>query len=118
MIMIAMMTRQQHKEKWQPAGTDKRQKATITTTMMLWSSSPLTGGEERQRGEKGSADNGDDNNGDNNDGENDDQKINSKYTFCPSQSRKGTGSYSTCVLGIRLRYRCHGLHMVKELKWG
>ncbi len=62
------------------------------------------------------ADDGDDNDGDDDDGENDNQKINSKSTFCPSQSRKGTGTYSTCVLGIRLHYRCHGEHVVKELK--
>ncbi len=68
-------------------------------------------------GKRGGADDQDDNNGDN-DGENDDQKINSKSTFCPSQSRKGTGTYSSCVLGIRLRYRCHGVHVVKELKRG
>jgi hypothetical protein len=34
------------------------------------------------------ADDGEDNDGDNDDGENDDQKINSKPTFCPSQSKK------------------------------
>jgi hypothetical protein len=63
-----------------------------------------------------SADDGDDNNGDDDDGENDDQKINSKSTFCQSQNRKGTGTCSACVLGIRLRYWCHGAHVVKELK--
>ncbi len=68
------------------------------------------------KGKRGGADDGDDNDGDDEDGENDDQKINSKSTFCPSQSRKGTGTYSTCILGIRLRYRCHGAHVVKELK--
>jgi hypothetical protein len=67
-------------------------------------------------GEKGGADDGDDNDGDDDDGENDDQKFNSKSTFCPSHSRKGTGTYSACVLGIRLRYRCHGAHVVNELK--
>ncbi len=72
-----------------------------------------------KRGKEGKicgADDGDGNNGDEDDGENDDQKINSKSTFCPSQSRKGTGIYSPCVLGIRLCYRCHGAHIVKELK--
>ncbi len=69
-------------------------------------------------GEKGGANDGDDNNGNNDDGENDDQKNNSKSTFCPSQSRKGTGTYSACILGKRLHYRCHGVHVVKELKWG
>ena len=72
-----------------------------------------------KRGKEGKicgADDGDDNDGDDNDGENDDQKINSKSTFCPSQSRKGTGTYSACVLGIRLCYRCHVAHIVKELK--
>ncbi len=73
-----------------------------------------------KRGKEGKicgADDKDDNNRDDDDGENDDQKINSKSTFCPSQSRKGTGTYSACVLGIRPRYRCHGAHIVKELKW-
>ncbi len=72
-----------------------------------------------KRGKEGKicgTDDGDNNDGDDDDGENDDQKINSKSTFCPSQSRKG-GTYSVCVLGIRLRYRCHGAHIVKELKW-
>ncbi len=63
-------------------------------------------------GGKGGADDGDDNDGDDDDGENDVQKINFKSTFCPSQSRKGTGTYSACVLGIRLRYRCR---MVRTL---
>jgi hypothetical protein len=67
-------------------------------------------------GKGGSADDGDENDGDADDGENDDRKINSKSTFCPSQSRKGTGKYSACVLGIRLRYWCHGAHIIKELK--
>ncbi len=61
-----------------------------------------------KRGKEGKiwgADDGDDNNGDDDDGENDDQIINSKSTFCPSQRRKGTGTYSACVLGIKLRYR-------------
>ncbi len=62
------------------------------------------------------ADDGDNNDGNDNDGENDDQKINSKSTFCPSQRRKGTVTYFACVLGIRLRYWCHGEHIVKELK--
>jgi hypothetical protein len=44
------------------------------------------------------------------------KKINSKSTFYPPQSRKGTGTYSACVLGIRLCYRCHGALVVKELK--
>ena len=59
----------------------------------------------------------DDDDGDNDNGEKDNQKINSKSTFRPHQSRKGTISYSTCVLGIRLRYRRHGKHVVTELKW-
>ncbi len=73
-----------------------------------------------KRGKEGkicSADDEDDNDGDDDNGENDDQKINSKSFFCPSQSRKGTGTYSACILGIRLRHRCHGAHVVKELKW-
>ncbi len=73
-----------------------------------------------KRGKEGKicgADDGDDDDIDDDDGENDeDQKINSKSTFCPSQSKRGTGTYSTCVLGIRLRYWCHGAHVVKELK--
>ncbi len=48
-IMMAMTTRRQHKEKWQPARTDKRQMTTITT-IASWSSLPLAEGEERQRG--------------------------------------------------------------------
>ncbi len=50
------------------------------------------------KGKGGGADDRDDNDGDDDDGENDNQKINSKSTFCPSQSRKGTGTYSACVL--------------------
>jgi hypothetical protein len=72
-----------------------------------------------KRGEEGKicgANDGDGNDEDNDDGENDDQKINSISTFCPSQSKKGTGTYSACVLGIRLCYQCHGAHVVKELK--
>ncbi len=73
-----------------------------------------------KRGKEGKicgADDGDDNDGDDNDGKNDDQKIDSKSTFCPPQSRKGTEIYSACVLGIKLCYRCHGAHVVTELKW-
>ncbi len=70
------------------------------------------------KGKRGGTDNGDDNDKDNDDGENDDQNINSKSIFCPSQSRKGTRTYSACVLGIRLCYQCHGAHVVKELKQG
>ncbi len=72
-----------------------------------------------KRGKEGKicgADDGDNNDRDN-DGENDDQKFNSKSTFCPSQCRKGTGTFSACVLGIRLRYQCYGAHVVKKLKW-
>ena len=72
-----------------------------------------------KRGKEGKicgTDDGDDNDRDDDDGENDNKKINSKSTFCPSQSRKGTGTNSACVLGIRLRYWCHGAHVVKELK--
>jgi hypothetical protein len=59
----------------------------------------------------------DDDDGDDDDGEKDNQKINSKSTFRPPQSRKGTITYSACVLGVRLRYRRHGKHAVTELKW-
>ncbi len=72
-----------------------------------------------KRGKEGkicSADDGDNKDGDDDNGENDDQIINSKSTFCPPQSRKGTGTYSACVLGIRLHYRCRGVHVVTELK--
>jgi hypothetical protein len=95
---------------------DERQTMTITT-IMSWSSLPLAGGEERSRGKNMRCNDGDNNDGDNNDGENDDKKINSKSTFCPPQSRKGTGAYSACILGIRLCYQCHGAHIVTELKW-
>jgi hypothetical protein len=43
--------------------------------------------------------------------------INSKSTFCPPQSRRGTITYSACVLGVRLHYQCHGKHVVTRLKW-
>ncbi len=72
-----------------------------------------------KRGKEGKicgTDDGDDNDGDDDDGEIDGQKINSKSTFCPYQSKKGTRTYSACVLGIRLCYWCHGAHIVKELK--
>jgi hypothetical protein len=58
----------------------------------------------------------DDDDGDDDGGEKDDQKINSKSTFCPPQSRKGIITYSACVLGVRLHYRRHGKHVVTELK--
>ncbi len=58
----------------------------------------------------------DDDDGDDDDGEKDDQKINSKSTFRPLQSRKGNITYSPCVLGVRLRHRLHGKHVVTELK--
>jgi hypothetical protein len=58
----------------------------------------------------------DDDDGDIDDGEKDDHKINSKSTFRPPQSRKGTTTYSACILGVRLRYRRHGEHVVTELK--
>ncbi len=59
----------------------------------------------------------DDDDGDDDNGEKDDQKINSTSTFRPPQSRRGTITDSACVLGVRLRYRCHGKHVVTELKW-
>jgi hypothetical protein len=46
----------------------------------------------------------DDDDGDDDDGEKDDQKINSKSNFRPPQSRNGTITYSTGILGVRLRY--------------
>ena len=58
----------------------------------------------------------DDDDGDNDDGEKDDHTINSKSTFHPPQRRKDTITYSACVLGVRLRYRRHGKHVVTELK--
>ncbi len=53
----------------------------------------------------------DDDDGDNDDGGKDDHKINSKSTFRPPQSRKDRITYCACVLGVRLRYRCHGKHV-------
>ncbi len=38
-------------------------------------------------------------------------KINSKPSFRPPQCRERTQTYSTCVLGVRLRYRRHGDHV-------
>ena len=58
----------------------------------------------------------DDDDGDNDNGEKDDHKINSKSTFRPPQSRKGTITYSAYILGVRLRYWRHGKHVVTELK--
>ncbi len=37
--------------------------------------------------------------------------TNSKSSFCPSQSRKSTGTYSACILGVRLHCRRHGKHV-------
>jgi hypothetical protein len=37
--------------------------------------------------------------------------INSKSTFRPPQGSKHTGTYSACILGVRLRYRRHGKHV-------
>ncbi len=34
----------------------------------------------------------------------------------PRAEKALTGTYSACVLGIRLRYWCHGAHVVTELK--
>jgi len=68
--------------------------------------------QERQRRIKRDDDDGDDDNG-----EKDDQTINSKSTFRPPQTRKDTITYSACILGVRLRYRRHGKHVVTELKW-
>ena len=59
----------------------------------------------------------DDDDGDDNDEEKDDQTMNSKSTFRPPQSRRDTITYSACILGVRLLYRCHGKHVVTELKW-
>ncbi len=39
--------------------------------------------------------------------------INSKSTFHPTQSGKRTGTYSACILGVRLSYQCHGEHGLK-----
>jgi hypothetical protein len=55
----------------------------------------------------------DDDDEDDDDGEKDDHKINSKSTLRPPQSRKCTITYSTCVLGVRLRYRRQGKHVVE-----
>ncbi len=67
--------------------------------------------ERWQRIEKDNYDRDDD------DGEKEDHKINSKSTFRPPQSRKGTITYSACILGVRLPSPRHGKHVVKELKW-
>jgi hypothetical protein len=32
------------------------------------------------------------------------------------RAEKGTRTYSACTLGVRLRYWCHGAHVVTELK--
>jgi hypothetical protein len=37
--------------------------------------------------------------------------INSKSTFRPPQSGKRMGTYSACILGVKLRYQCHGKHI-------
>ncbi len=37
--------------------------------------------------------------------------INSKSTFCPPQSSKRMGTYSACVVGVRLCYQRHGKHV-------
>jgi hypothetical protein len=37
--------------------------------------------------------------------------INSKSTFHPPQGGKHIGTYSACVLGVRLRYWRHGKHV-------
>ncbi len=37
--------------------------------------------------------------------------IDSKSTFCPPQSGKRMGTYSACVLGVRLCYQRHGKHV-------
>jgi hypothetical protein len=58
----------------------------------------------------------DDDDRDDDDQEKDNQQINSKSIFRPPQSRQGTITDSTCVLGVRLRYRRHGKHVVTELK--
>ncbi len=47
-------------------------------------------------------------------GEKDHHKINSKSTFRTPQSRKGTITYSTCDLGVRLHYWRQGKHVVQS----
>ena len=44
--------------------------------------------------------------------------INSKTTFRPPQCRERTGTYSACVLGVRLRYQRHGDHVFDDEKEG
>jgi hypothetical protein len=39
--------------------------------------------------------------------------IDFKSTFRPPQSGKCTGTYSACILGVRLRYWHHGEHGLK-----
>ena len=57
----------------------------------------------------------DNDDGDDDNGEKDYQKINSESAFRLPQSRKGTITYSTCILGVRLSY-WHGEHVVTDLK--
>ncbi len=37
-----------------------------------------------------------------------------QINFCTSQSGKRMGSYSACVLGVRLRYQRHGEHVTMK----
>ncbi len=37
--------------------------------------------------------------------------LDSKSSFCPPQSSKCMGTYSACILGLRLRYQRHGKHV-------
>ncbi len=37
--------------------------------------------------------------------------INSKSIFHPPQGSKHMGTYSACILGVRLRYQRHGKHI-------
>ena len=105
MVMVRMATKT--RRKWQPAAVRERRDETGIDTRI-----EVAGRRERQwRIER------EDDDGDNGDGEKDDQKINSKSTFrSPHQSRKGTTTYSACILGVRLLYWRHGKHVVTELK--
>ena len=55
---------------------------------------------------------GDDDDGDDGDDEDDETILLSAHP----RAEKGTITYSPCILGVRLRYRRHGKHVVTELK--
>jgi hypothetical protein len=62
---------------------------TTITTITLWSSSPLAGGKEPTKGERGSKDDGDDNDGDNDDGDNEMTTMVTKTTMMNDDNNDG-----------------------------